>query len=276
MVATLTNVLPGGRPAHAGAPAGFNLRNVGFRIGEHELLRDISVGLEHAQVYGLIGHNGSGKTTLMKLLARQNTPSEGKIAFADRDLAAWPQRTFAREVAYMAQRLPDATGLTVSELAALGRYPWHGALGRFEQGDRERVQEALTLTHMDSLADRLVDTLSGGERQRAWLAMLLAQDSRCILLDEPIAALDVAHQVEVMQLVVQLCRQRQLTVVVVMHDINLAARFCDQLIALHSGRLVAQGPPDDVVQPQVLERVYGVQMGVIDHPEKAIPLCYVV
>ncbi len=259
----------------AGAPSGFEADAVSLSIGERRLLSDIDLSLAPGCVYGLIGHNGSGKSTLMRLLARQQAPSAGVITYAGTPLAQWPQRAFARNVGYMAQRLPEATGLTVRELASLGRYPWHGALGRFDDDDRDHVDRALALTGMTELASRLVDTLSGGERQRAWLAMLVAQNSQSMLLDEPISELDVVHQIDVMERVRALCRQRGVTVLAVLHDINIAARFCDRLIALRDGGKIAEGPPEEVVCPEVLERIYRVAMGVVEVPELELPICYV-
>jgi iron complex transport system ATP-binding protein len=157
---------------------------------------------------------------------------------------------------------------------ALGRYPWHGALGRFGSVDREKVEEAMVLTDIAPFADRLVETLSGGERQRAWLAMLVAQDAACLLLDEPISALDIAHQVDVLALVQRLSRGKGLGVVVVLHDINMAARFCDDIVALHSGRLIARGTPDAILQPERLQAIYGIPMGVLPHPAGGPPISY--
>ncbi|WP_189347701.1 ATP-binding cassette domain-containing protein, partial [Mesorhizobium sp. M4A.F.Ca.ET.090.04.2.1] len=179
----------------AGVQTAFRVEAVRFAVGERTLLGPVSLELERARVYGLIGHNGSGKSTLIKLLARQQPASEGAISFAERPLAGWSARELARALAYLPQTTPAATGLTVRELAALGRYPWHGALGRFGHEDRRHIEEALALTDMAGFADRLVDELSGGERQRAWLAMLVAQNAGVMLLDEPISALDIAHQV---------------------------------------------------------------------------------
>lgn len=255
--------------------SGFAVTEVGFRVPERELLAGIDLTLRPGRLYGLIGHNGSGKTTLLKLLARQHTPTTGRITFDGVPLQQWSQRELARRIGYMAQQPPEATGLTVRELAALGRYPWHGAVGRFTPGDRAQVDEALRLTEMENLAGRLVDTLSGGERQRAWLAMLVAQDSRCMLLDEPISALDVAHQMDVMERIRHLCHERGLTVVAVLHDVNIAARFCDELVALHGGQRVVTGTPAEVVQPETLQRIYGVPMGVVHTPEHALPISYV-
>lgn len=253
----------------------FELSGAGVRVADRTLVGPLDLSLVPGRFYGLLGHNGSGKSTLLKLMARQLVPSEGRVHFEGGALADWSPRAFARRVAYLPQQLPEATGLTVRELVALGRYPWHGAVGRFTPADRARVDEALRLTDMTSLAGRMLDTLSGGERQRAWLAMLVAQDSACMLLDEPISALDVAHQIDVMELVGELCHERSLTVVAVLHDVNIAARFCDELIALHGGRPAARGTPHEVVCPESLHRIYGVDMGVIQHPERDMPVSYV-
>jgi iron-chelate-transporting ATPase len=253
----------------------FSASELSFAVGERMLLGPVSLELTRGRVYGLIGHNGSGKTTLIKLLARQQAPSAGAISFAGRPLPRWPARELARALAYLPQTTPAATGLIVRELAALGRYPWHGALGRFSPDDRRHVEEALALTGMAGFADRLVDELSGGERQRAWIAMLVAQDAGVMLLDEPISALDIAHQVEVLGLVRDLSRKRGLCVVAVLHDPNMAARYCDELIALKGGMLLTRGTPKEMMQSDVLERIFGVEMGVFVHPATGQRIGYV-
>lgn len=245
----------------------FELDRVSFAVPQRTLLQPLTLTLPARSVVGLIGHNGSGKSTLLKLLARQQPASSGTIHFEGRSLKNWSDRDYARKVAYLPQQTPPATGMLVKELVALGRYPWHGALGRFGEIDRDKVAEALKLTDIELFADRLVDTLSGGERQRVWIAMLIAQDAECLLLDEPISALDVAHQVEVLSLVQQLARERNLGIVVVLHDVNMAARFCDEIIALHSGKLIARGTPDKIMTPQELETIYGIPMGVMPSPD---------
>ena len=166
--------------------------------------------------------------------------------------------------------------MLVKELVALGRYPWHGALGRFGRLDRDKVAEAIELADIGAFGDRLVDSLSGGERQRAWLAMLMAQDASCLLLDEPISALDIAHQVDVLGLIRRLCTERGCSVIVVLHDVNMAARFCDEILALHSGRLILRGAPADLMRREQLQRVYNIPMGVFHHPETGTPLGYVI
>nr|WP_321843725.1 ATP-binding cassette domain-containing protein [Paraburkholderia bannensis] len=230
------------------------------------LLAPLTLTLEAGRMSALIGHNGSGKSTLVKMLARQQAPSRGRVQLLGRDLAAWPAREFARRIAYLPQHPPAATDMTVRELVALGRYPWHGALGRLSATDREKIDEALELTDTARFASQLADRLSGGERQRVWLAMLVAQGADCLLLDEPTSALDIAHQIDVLRLLRTLADTRGLTVVIVLHDINLAARFSDELIALHSGRLLARGTPQALMHADTLESIYGIPMDVVAHP----------
>lgn len=244
----------------------FELEAVSFSVAGRSLLAPLTTMLPPGKVIGLIGQNGSGKSTLLKMLARQQPASAGAVRFQGTPLRAWSNRDFARALAYLPQQMPAASGMLVKELVALGRYPWHGALGRFGPADRANVEKAIALTGLETLAGRLVDTLSGGERQRAWIAMLIAQDARCMLLDEPISALDVAHQVEILELVHGLSRRNGLGVVIVLHDINMAARFCDEIVALHSGRLVASGPPAAIMTADALRRIYGIEMALSLHP----------
>ncbi|MFC7397820.1 ATP-binding cassette domain-containing protein [Chelatococcus sp. GCM10030263] len=247
-------------------PPLFDLDAVSFSVPGRMLLEPLTLTLPARRIVGLIGHNGSGKSTLLKILARQQPPSGGTVRFEDKTLSEWGDRPFARKLAYLPQHTPPASGMLVKELVALGRYPWHGALGRFGKVDREKVEEAIELTDIAPFAERLVDTLSGGERQRVWLAMLVAQDAECLLLDEPISALDIAHQIEVLSLVQKLSHSKGLGVVLVLHDVNMAARFCDEILALHTGRLIARGMPSEIMTPQALKTVYGIDMAVMAHP----------
>ena len=253
----------------------FSLHQTTFAVPGRVLLQPLSLTFPAGKVCGLIGHNGSGKSTLLKLLGRHHAATGGEITLNDKALAHWPGKLFAREVAYLPQQLPPAEGMTVRELVAMGRYPWHGALGRFGVEDRERVEEAIALVGLKPFAQRLVDSLSGGERQRAWIAMLVAQNSRCLLLDEPTSALDIAHQVEVLKLIQRLSRERGLTVIAVLHDINMAARYCDRLVALRSGEMIAQGDANVIMQPRVLQEIYGIPMGILPHPDGGTPVSFV-
>ena len=254
--------------------AAFSLSEASFAVSGRTLLHPLTLDLAGGRVIGLVGHNGSGKSTLLKCLARQQAPSGGSIAYDGQPLARWSERAFARTIAYLPQHTPLAPGMLVRELVALGRYPWHGALGRITAQDREKVARALNLTDTARYADRFVETLSGGERQRVWLAMLVAQDAQCLLLDEPISALDVAHQIEVLSLVRGLCDSQGAGVIVVLHEINMAARFCDEIVALKDGRLVARGTPAEIMNAGTLAAIYGIAMDVLAHPSGAMPLAF--
>jgi iron complex transport system ATP-binding protein len=244
----------------------FELENVSFSVAGRTLLQPLTMAIPSASVTALIGHNGSGKSTLLKILARQQPASGGVVRFAGKTLEKWGDREFARKLAYLPQYTAAASGMLVKELVALGRYPWHGALGRFSAHDHGKVEEAIELTGIAPFADRLVDTLSGGERQRVWLAMLVAQDAECLLLDEPTSALDIAHQIEVLSLVRKLSQEKNLSVFVVLHDVNMAARFSDNVFALHGGRLIANANPAGIMVPKRLEEIYGIAMDVIQQP----------
>jgi len=256
-------------------PALYDVDGVEFAVGGRRIVSGLSFRLEPGRIHGLVGPNGSGKSTLIRMLARQQAPSAGRIRFLDDDLSRFTDRDFARAVAYMPQFTPAGEGLTVRELVALGRFPWHGALGRFGAEDAAKVAEALAETGLYPLADRLVDSLSGGERQRVWLAMMIAQDARCLLLDEPTSALDIAHQVEMLGLVRTLSRARGIGAVIVLHDINMAARLCDEILALRNGTLIAQGPPEAIMTSEMLADIYGIAMGILPHPATGQPIGYV-
>ena len=240
----------------------FAIGNLSVDVPGRRLLDGITLDLPAGQVIALIGHNGSGKSTLLKVLARQVAAS-GRIAFEGRALSDWRPRDYARRLAFLPQTTPPAEGMLVRELVALGRYPWHGALGRFGPRDHQAVAAAMQECGVAPFADRLVDTLSGGERQRAWLAMMVAQQAGTLLLDEPISALDIAHQVEVLALIRRMCHEQTRSAVIVLHDVNMAARFCDHIVALKGGRLVMQGSPAELIRTEALYRIYGLPMQVL-------------
>lgn len=244
----------------------FQIRDLTVAVPGRRLLDGLTLDLPAGRVTALIGHNGSGKSTLLKVLARQIAPTAGHVAFEGRPLTDWRPRDHARRLAFLPQTTPPAEGMTVRELVALGRYPWHGALGRFGPADHAAVDAALAECGVAPLAHRLVDTLSGGERQRAWLAMMVAQAAGTLLLDEPISALDIAHQVEVLALVRRMCHQRGRSAVIVLHEVNMAARFCHHVVALRGGRVAMQGPVAELMRADALAAIYGLPMQVLDRP----------
>ena len=248
---------------HHASAADLAAEGISVTIDGRTILQPTTVAFGRGSLVGILGHNGSGKTTLLKCLARQMVPSSGLVRLGGQAADGWGARPFARQLAYLPQQTPASTGLTGRELVAFGRYPWHGPLGRVGPEGRRAITEAMRLSGTEAFADRLVDTLSGGERQRVWIAMLIAQETGFILLDEPIAALDLKHQVEVLDVLRGLARRRNTGVVLVLHDINMAARFCDRIVALRGGAVVTDGPPDDIMRADTLEAIYDLPMRIV-------------
>jgi iron complex transport system ATP-binding protein len=220
----------------------------------------------------VLGHNGSGKSTLMRLLARESRPDAGTVTLEGTPLPRYAQRALARRLAHLPQHLPEAPGLSVAEFCALGRFPWRGLLGRWSAADRAATGQALAETGLSDLAGQDIDSLSGGERQRAWIAMLLAQEAPLLLLDEPISALDPAHQLEVLSLLRRLARSGARRVVAILHDVNLAARHADRIVALKQGEVVFDGPPEALIDADVLSRLYDVRAELVAHPRGGLPI----
>lgn len=238
------------------------------------ILGPVSARFDAGEVHALVGHNGSGKSTLLRVLAGQTRETHGRADLDGKPIAGWAARAFAREVAYLPQEPSAAAGFSVRELVALGRYCRHGPFGRMTGHDRNRVDQAMEMTGVADLADREVARLSGGERQRVWIAMLVAQESRFMLLDEPTSALDIGHQLEVLDLVRRLSRERGIGVVMVLHDINLAARFADRIWALRAGRLVRSGAPSAIFDAATLTAIFDVPMALTIVPSGGRPLAY--
>jgi len=253
----------------------YQLVDASFEIDGKTILSPTRLTFEPKKITTLLGHNGCGKSTLIKLLSRQNTPSKGQVLFNQQLISSFSPIEFAHQVAYLPQHPPVTDGVTVRELVCFGRYPWKGAFGRYSKEDYVIVDEAIKKVGLSAFSDRFVATLSGGERQRAWVAMLLAQQSQCILLDEPTSALDVAHQHELLSLIRELNQSLGLTVIMVLHDVNMAAKFSDKLIALHSGKVIASGPPKDLMTPETLMQIYGIKLDLFQHPETGQPISYI-
>ncbi|KHT39383.1 ABC transporter ATP-binding protein [Vibrio sinaloensis] len=253
----------------------FQLVDASFHIDDRAILSPTSLTFSPGKITTLLGHNGCGKSTLMKLLSRQNAPSTGEVTLSGTPVSQLTPLEFAHRVAYLPQHPPLTDGVTVRELVSFGRYPWKGAFGRYGEEDNRLIDQAIDKVGLNSFANRFVATLSGGERQRAWVAMLLAQQSECILLDEPTSALDVAHQYELLALIRELNESIGLTVIMVLHDVNMAAKFSDHLIALHSGKVIAQGTPESMMTPETLLKIYGMELALFPHPATGQPISYV-
>lgn len=234
-------------------------------------LAPLSLTVGHGEIVGVIGPNSAGKTTLIRLLTRVVRPSAGEILLDGRPLASLPAAALAREIAVVPQELPQAFPFTVEQLVLMGRYP-HDP-GRYFEGEDDRAvaRAAMAATGVLDLAARPLDELSGGERQRAVLARALAQEPRLLVLDEPTAHLDLRYQAECVGLLRRLNRERRMTVVLVAHDLNLAAEVCDRLLLLSAGRVARIGPPEQVLEEELLRAVYGCDVVVDKSPSGARP-----
>jgi iron complex transport system ATP-binding protein len=220
-----------------------------------------------------VGRNGCGKSTLLRAPARLLRPRDGAVYLDGRAIRELPTRDVARRLGILPQGPTAPRGLTVRDLVAQGRYPHQGWLRQWWAEDERQVVRALAITGMEPLAGRLLDTLSGGQRQKAWIAMALAQDTELLLLDEPTTFLDLAHQLEVLDLLAELDRTEGRTSVMVLHDLNQAARNAHHLVALKEGRVYAEGSPAAVVTEPLVRAVFGITCRVITDPVAGTPLC---
>jgi iron complex transport system ATP-binding protein len=219
----------------------------------------------------IVGPNACGKTTLLRALARLLKPRSGGVYLDGSLITARPSKEVARQLGLLPQSSIAPDGITVADLVARGRFPHQKLLRQWSRDDERAVADAMAATHVADLADRIVDELSGGQRQRVWLAMALAQQTPILLLDEPTTFLDIAHQVEVLDLCAQLHADGR-TLVAVVHDLNQACRYATHLVAMRDGAIVAQGPPAEIVSEELVERVFGLACRVIEDPEAGTPL----
>jgi iron complex transport system ATP-binding protein len=233
--------------------------------------RDLDVAIEDGSFTVIVGANACGKSTLLRALSRMLKPRGGQVLLDGQRISSRPSKEVARQLGLLPQSPLAPDGITVADLVARGRYPHQGLLRQWSREDERAVQAAMAATHVDALAERVVDELSGGQRQRAWLAVALAQETPILLLDEPTTFLDVAHQVEVLDLCAELHEQGR-TLVAVLHDLNHACRYATRLIAMREGAIVAQGDPRTVVTAALVEEVFGLPARVIECPETGAPL----
>ena len=223
-------------------------------------------------ITAIVGPNACGKSTLLRVLSRLLTPSAGQVVLDGRAIASYPSRHVARRLALLPQSSIAPDGITVTDLVGRGRFPYQSALRQGSRDDEQAVNEAIAITGIADLADRLVDELSGGQRQRVWVAMVLAQQTPLMLLDEPTTFLDIAHQLEVLELLAELNRNKGRTVVAVLHDLNQAARYASRVVAMRDGAIVTPGTPHEVLTAPMVERIFDLPCRVIDDPVTGTPL----
>ncbi|MBN1189244.1 MAG: heme ABC transporter ATP-binding protein [Dehalococcoidales bacterium] len=240
--------------------------NISLSYNHHPVVRELSFDLQPAEIVGLIGPNGCGKTSVIKALSRILSLRSGQITLDGRDLARITHGELARLVGVVPQNpaLPDT--FTVTEVVLLGRNPHLGLLRGESARDMKIVWWAMERTGLSALAGRRIGELSGGEKQRVTIARILAQEPRVILLDEPTSSLDISHQIEILDLVKSLCRERELAVLLTLHDLNLAAQYCDRLIMLKNGQVHARGTPEEVITEENIRSVFNAESLVRPHP----------
>lgn len=250
------------------------LRGQGLRLAyDARVVTDgLDVHIPDGSFTVIVGPNACGKSTVLKALARLLRPHAGSVLLDGQLITAYPTKEVARRLGLLPQGPVAPSGITVADLVARGRYAHQRALRQWSRDDETSVAEAMRLTETLDLADRFVDELSGGQRQRAWLAMVLAQQTPLVLLDEPTTFLDIAHQLDMLDLCADLHEQRGRTVVAVLHDLNHACRYATHLIAMRDGRIVAEGEPRLVVTADLVHEVFGVTCQVIEDPETGTPL----
>ena len=248
------------------------VRGVTLGYADRTVVDDLDLALAPGRITCIVGANACGKSTVLRSMARLLKPRGGQVVLDGRDLHSMPTKQVARTLGLLPQSPVAPEGIVVADLVARGRHPHQGALARWTREDDEAVAEALELTGTAELAERSVDELSGGQRQRVWIAMVLAQQTDLLLLDEPTTFLDVAHQVEVLDLLTDLNRARGTTIAMVLHDLNLAARYADRLVALRAGSLHAAGDPAEVLTADVVRDVFGMESQVVPDPVSGRPI----
>lgn len=256
-----------------GAPL-FETVSLSRQLGDRMIYRDFSMRFPASGLTGIVGPNGCGKSTLLRLLAGLSRPDGGQILLRGRPLEAMPLAERARQMAYLPQTYPALPEMTVSALVAKGRTPWRGAFMPLSSTDRAAMARAIAATGLEGLEHRLLGSLSGGQRQRVWLAMALAQETPIILLDEPTSYLDLPHQLQLLRLLRRMVEEEGRAIVMVIHDLTLAGRFCDHLVGLSEGRLVAEGPPDRALSPEAVTALFGIEAQVHPDPVFGRPVIY--
>ncbi|MFT4259604.1 ABC transporter ATP-binding protein [Microbacterium sp.] len=253
------------------APA-LQTQSVTLSYDSRRVAEDLSVQVPHGAVTAIIGPNACGKSTLLRALSRLLTPQTGSVLLHDADIRGFAPKDLARRLGLLPQSSVAPFGITVADLVGRGRFPHQRMLQQWSLDDEAAVQQALAATGVSALADRPVEELSGGQRQRVWIAMLLAQNTPVMLLDEPTTYLDIAHQLDVLELCRRLNREEGRTMVLVLHDLNQAARYADHLIVLKDGALIAAGDPSTVLTEELVREVFELTARVVPDPVFGTPM----
>lgn len=241
--------------------------------GETIIIEEMDLRIPKGEITVFIGGNGCGKSTLLRSIARLLKPTTGTVYIEGIAIGNMSTKDVAKQMAILPQSSVAPEGLTVLQLVKQGRYPYQTWLKQWTKEDEKQVNDALKATGVENLKDRTVDSLSGGQRQRAWIAMTLAQDTDIILLDEPTTYLDMAHQIEILDLLFELNEKENRTIVMVLHDLNLACRYAHNIVAIKNKEIFAQGKPEEVISSDLVEKVFGMECEVIKDPLFGTPMC---
>ncbi len=252
---------------------GIEARSLTLSYGEAIIIEELELQIPKGKITVFIGGNGCGKSTLLRSLARLMKPKSGTIILDGHEIKHMQTKQIAQQLAILPQGPEAPEGLTVLQLVKQGRYPYQTWLKQWSEEDERKVNEALAATQMTELVEREVDALSGGQRQRAWIAMTLAQDTDMILLDEPTTYLDMTHQIEILDLLFALNEKEERTIVMVLHDLNLACRYAHHLVAIQNKTIYAQGKPEEVITRQLVRDVFRMECQVMNDPIFGTPLC---
>lgn len=254
------------RPTHI-----FQSEGITAGYDNKTILQDVSISIPSNKISIIIGSNGCGKSTLLKTMARLIKPTSGQVTLDGKSITKIPPKQLARVLGLLPQSPIVPEGITVADLVGRGRYPHQTFLSGWTRKDYEAVSEAMEIMNITEFADRSIDELSGGQRQRVWIAMALAQETDILFLDEPTTYLDITYQVEILDLLTDLNHKHGKTIVMVLHDINLSARYADYIFALHHGKLVAEGEPSKVITSQLIEDIFGLHCTIIKDPVSGSP-----
>ncbi|WP_088014474.1 ABC transporter ATP-binding protein [Gottfriedia acidiceleris] len=245
--------------------------NITIKYDNRVISRNLSVQIPDRSFTVIVGPNGCGKSTLLRTLSNLLKPSEGQILLDGKAITSYKSKEVARKLGLLPQSSTAPDGITVANLIAHGRYPYQSLIRQWTDEDEAAVMSAMELTNTSDLSHRYVDELSGGQRQRVWVAMVLAQQTPMLLLDEPTTYLDIAHQIELLELFKDLNQQGN-TLVAILHDLNHAARYADNIIAMKDGQVIAQGDPREIITAKLVEEVFGLKCIIIDDPIANTPL----
>lgn len=249
------------------------VENLTVGYENNTIIEKMNLSLPKGKISIIIGGNGCGKSTLLKTISRINKPSQGEIFINDKNIKKVKEKDIAKEVAFLPQGPVCPNGLTVRELVAYGRFPHQKMIGGLNTHDQDMINWAIAQTGLDEFADREIENLSGGQRQRAWIAMTLAQETEVIMLDEPTTYLDLSYQLEVLEILQRLNREKQTTVVIVLHEINNAFKFADHIVGLKKGKVICEGKPMEVITKETLQTIYGIEADLKKSESGEYPVC---